>query len=62
MGKGDDEDNMKTLRDVVDGQRQIIERVYQRPASEVKTKKKMHLLYITDCAKSKLINNCSVIL
>lgn len=35
MGKGDDEENMKTLHDVVDGQREIIERVYGRPACEV---------------------------
>lgn len=35
MGNGDDEDNMRTLKDVVDGQRDIIERVYRRPASEV---------------------------
>lgn len=35
MGKGDDEENMKTLKNVVDGQREIIERVYQRPANEV---------------------------
>ena len=35
MGKGDDEDNMKTLKDVVDGQRRIIEKVYRKPASEV---------------------------
>ena len=35
MGNGDDEDNMRTLKDVVDGQREIIERVYKRPASEV---------------------------
>lgn len=35
MGKGDDEDNMKTLKNVVDGQREIIERVYKKPASEV---------------------------
>ena len=35
MGNGDDEDNMKTLKDVVDGQREIIERVYKKPASEV---------------------------
>ena len=30
MGKGDDEDNMKTLREVVKGQRQIIKKVYGR--------------------------------
>ena len=35
MGNGDDEDNMKTLKDVVDGQREIIEHVYKKPASEV---------------------------
>ena len=35
MGNGNDEDNMKTLKDVVDGQRKIIERVYKKPASEV---------------------------
>lgn len=35
MGNGDDEDNMKTLKDVVNGQREIIERVYKKPASEV---------------------------
>ena len=35
MGNGNDEDNMKTLKDVVDGQREIIERVYKKPASEV---------------------------
>ncbi len=35
MGNGDDDDNMKTLKDVVDGQREIIERVYKKPASEV---------------------------
>lgn len=35
MGNGDDEDNMKTLKDVVDGQHEIIERVYKKPASEV---------------------------
>lgn len=35
MGNGNDEDNMKTLKDVVNGQREIIERVYKKPASEV---------------------------
>ena len=35
MGNGNDEDNMKTLKDVVDGQREIIERVYKKPASDV---------------------------
>ena len=35
MGNGNDEDHMKTLKDVVDGQREIIERVYKKPASEV---------------------------
>ena len=35
MGKGDDEENMKVLRSVVDGQREIIERVYGCPAHEV---------------------------
>ena len=35
MGNGNDEDNMKTLKDVVDGQREIIERVYKKPANEV---------------------------
>lgn len=35
MGNGNDEDNMKTLKNVVDGQREIIERVYKKPASEV---------------------------
>lgn len=35
MGNGNDVDNMKTLKDVVDGQREIIERVYKKPASEV---------------------------
>ncbi len=35
MGKGNDEENIKTLKDVVDGQREIIERVYKKPASEV---------------------------
>lgn len=30
MGKGDDEDNMKTLRDVIKGQRSIIKKVYGR--------------------------------
>ena len=35
MGDGDDEDNMKTLKDVITGQREIIERVYGCPASEV---------------------------
>ena len=35
MGNGNDEDNMKTLKDMVDGQREIIERVYKKPASEV---------------------------
>ncbi len=30
MGKGDDEDNMKTLREVIKGQRQIIKKVYGR--------------------------------
>ena len=35
MGNGNDKDNMKTLKDVVDGQREIIERVYKKPASEV---------------------------
>lgn len=35
MGKGNDEDNMKTLKDVVEGQREIIGRVYKKPASEV---------------------------
>ena len=35
MGNGNDEDNMKTLKDVVDGQRKIIERVFKKPASEV---------------------------
>lgn len=35
MGNGDDEANMKTLRNVVKGQREIIEHVYKKPASEV---------------------------
>ncbi len=35
MGNGDDEENMRTLTSVVEGQRQIIERVYQKPASEI---------------------------
>lgn len=35
MGNGNDEENMKTLKDVVDGQREIIERVYKKPASDV---------------------------
>ena len=35
MGNGDDEENMKTLKDVVDGQREIIERVYKKPADQV---------------------------
>ena len=35
MGNGDDEENMKTLKDVVDGQREIIERVYKKPANQV---------------------------
>lgn len=35
MGNGNGEENMKTLKDVVDGQREIIERVYKKPASEV---------------------------
>jgi len=30
MGKGDDEDNMKTLREVIKGQRSIIKKVYGR--------------------------------
>ena len=30
MGKGDDEDNMKTLREVIKGQRRIIKKVYGR--------------------------------
>ena len=30
MGKGDDEDNMKTLREVIKGQRKIIKKVYGR--------------------------------
>lgn len=35
MGNGNDEDNMKVLKDVVDGQRKIIERVYKKPASQI---------------------------
>ena len=35
MGNGDDEENMRILKDVVDGQRQIITRVYGKDASEV---------------------------
>lgn len=35
MGKGDDEENMNVLRDVVAGQRQIIEEVYGKDPSEV---------------------------
>ena len=35
MGKGDDEENMKVLRDVVAGQRQIIKEVYGKDPSEV---------------------------
>lgn len=35
MGKGDDEENMKILRDVVEGQRQIIGEVYGKDPSEV---------------------------
>ena len=35
MGKGDDEENMRVLRDVVAGQRQIIEEVYGKDPSEV---------------------------
>lgn len=35
MGKGDDEENMKVLRDVVAGQRQIIKDVYGKDPSEV---------------------------
>lgn len=35
MGKGDDEENMKVLRDVVEGQRQIIGEVYGKDPSEV---------------------------
>lgn len=35
MGKGDDEENMNVLRDVVAGQRQIIKEVYGKDPSEV---------------------------
>lgn len=35
MGKGDDEENMRVLRDVVAGQRQIIKDVYGKDPSEV---------------------------
>lgn len=35
MGRGDDDDNMKTLSNVIDGQRKIIERVYGGPAEDV---------------------------
>ena len=35
MGNGNDEDNMKVLKDVVNGQRKIIERVYKKPASQI---------------------------
>ena len=31
MGKGDDAENMRTLRDVIDGQRRIIKDIYGRP-------------------------------
>ena len=31
MGKGDDQENMKTLRNVIDGQRKIIKDIYGRP-------------------------------
>lgn len=31
MGKGDDEDNIRTLKDVVEGQRKIIKNIYGRP-------------------------------
>lgn len=34
MGKGSDEENMQTLREVVEGQRRIISEVYKRPAQE----------------------------
>lgn len=35
MGKGNDEENMRVLQDVVKGQRQIIEDVYGKKASEI---------------------------
>lgn len=35
MGKGNDDENMRTLRDVISGQRKIIADVYGKPASEV---------------------------
>lgn len=35
MGNGGDEENMKVLRDVIKGQRSIIENVYGRKASEI---------------------------
>lgn len=35
MGKGDDEDNMRTLKDVIESQRAIISKVYGKSASEV---------------------------
>lgn len=35
MGEGRDADNMKTLRKVIDSQRNIIEKVYKKKASEV---------------------------
>lgn len=31
MGKGDDQENMKTLKSVIDGQRKIIKNIYGRP-------------------------------
>ena len=34
MGKGNDEDNMKTLKDVVEGQREIIEAFEEMVGSE----------------------------
>lgn len=35
MGKGNDEENMKVLHDVIDGQRKIIREVYKKDPSEV---------------------------
>ena len=35
MGKGDDEENIRVLKDVVKGQRKIIEEVYGKKASEI---------------------------
>lgn len=35
MGKGDDEENMKTLQEVIKGQRKIIREVYEKSPEEV---------------------------